>query len=39
MYHLLIEHRIDGLKLDGDHSLLERIVDAAAPVDEPLPVA
>jgi DNA-binding HxlR family transcriptional regulator len=39
MYHLLIEHRIDGLKLEGDSSLLERIVDAAAPVDEPLPVA
>jgi DNA-binding HxlR family transcriptional regulator len=39
MYHLLIEHRIDGVKLEGDSSLLERIVDAAAPVDEPLPVA
>jgi DNA-binding HxlR family transcriptional regulator len=39
MYHLLIEHRIDGLKLEGDSSLLERIVEAAAPVDEPLPVA
>ena len=39
MYHLLIEHRIDGLELEGDSSLLERIVDAAAPVDEPLPVA
>jgi len=39
MYHLLIEHRIEGLKLDGDSVLLERIVEAAAPVDEPLPVA
>ena len=39
MYRLLIEHRIDGLQLDGDRSLLERIVDAATPVDEPLPVA
>ena len=39
MYHLLIEHRIEGLKLEGDHSVLERIIENAAPVDEPLPVA
>lgn len=39
MYHLLIEHRIEGLQLAGDRSLLERIVDAAAPIDDPLPVA
>jgi DNA-binding HxlR family transcriptional regulator len=39
MYHLLIEHRIEGVRCEGDRSLLERIVDAAAPVEEPLPVA
>ena len=39
MYHLLIEHRIEGLELEGDHSLLERLVEAASPADEPIPVA
>lgn len=39
MYHLLIEHRIEGLKLEGDRSVLERIIENAAPVEEPLPVA
>jgi DNA-binding HxlR family transcriptional regulator len=39
MYYLLIEHRIEGLKLEGDYSLLERLVELAAPSDEPIPVA
>src|SRR6478736_574726 len=39
MYHLLIEHRIEGLELEGDYSVLERLVAAASPADQPIPVA
>ena len=36
MYHLLIEHRIDGATVEGNYKLLERVLAAAAP--EPVSV-
>jgi DNA-binding HxlR family transcriptional regulator len=36
MYHLLIEHRIEGVELEGDRQLLERLVEASTP--EAVPV-
>src|SRR4051812_14098089 len=39
MYGLLIEHRLDGIEVDGDRGLLERVVEALVPADEPIPVA
>src|ERR671934_280010 len=32
-YHLFVERRWDGVSVEGDHALLERMLDAAAPVD------
>jgi DNA-binding HxlR family transcriptional regulator len=33
MYHLLIEHRIVGIRIEGDRDLFQRIVSAAAPAE------
>jgi DNA-binding HxlR family transcriptional regulator len=33
MYHLLIEHRIEGISVEGDRELLERVLGAAAPAE------
>ena len=38
MYHLLIEHRIEGIEVEGDRELLERLIGAAAPKDTPVAV-
>jgi DNA-binding HxlR family transcriptional regulator len=35
MYNLLIEHRIEGIEVDGDRALLERLVEARTPAAEP----
>ena len=32
-YYLFVERRWDGVSVEGDHALLERMLDAAAPVD------
>ena len=37
LYHLLIEHRIDGATVEGNYKLLERVLSAAAP-SEPVAV-
>ncbi len=33
MYHLLIEHRIDGATVEGNYKLLEQVLAAAAPTE------
>jgi DNA-binding HxlR family transcriptional regulator len=37
MYHLLIEHRIDGATVEGNYQLLEQALTAATPEPEPVP--
>jgi DNA-binding HxlR family transcriptional regulator len=41
MYHLLIEHRLEGVKVEGNYQLLEQLISALAPVApvEQTPVA
>ena len=41
IYHLLIEHRLEGVKVEGNYQLLERLTSALAPADpvEKTPVA
>jgi DNA-binding HxlR family transcriptional regulator len=34
-YYLFVERRWDGVTVEGDRELLERLLDAAAPVEEP----
>src|SRR5262249_33795289 len=34
MYYLLIEHRLEGVKVEGNYKLLEQLVKALAPVAE-----
>jgi DNA-binding HxlR family transcriptional regulator len=36
-YYLFVERRWDGVKVEGDRALLERLLDAAAPLEEPVP--
>src|SRR5206468_8287691 len=38
MYYLLIEHRLEGVKVEGNYQLLERLVSAMAPA-EPVAVS
>jgi DNA-binding HxlR family transcriptional regulator len=33
MYHLLIEHRVDGATVEGNYKLLEQVLEAAAPTE------
>ncbi len=38
MYYALIEHRLDGVRVEGDRARFERLLDAARPAPrEPLP--
>ena len=36
-YYLFVERRWDGAEVEGDRALLERLLDAAAPLEEPVP--
>jgi DNA-binding HxlR family transcriptional regulator len=36
-YYLFVERRWDGVEVEGDRALLERLLDAAAPLEEPVP--
>jgi DNA-binding HxlR family transcriptional regulator len=36
-YHLFVERRWDGVEVEGDRELLERLLDAGAPLEEPVP--
>jgi len=36
-YYLFVERRWDGVAVEGDRALLERLLDAAAPLEEPVP--
>jgi len=38
MYHLLIEHRIEGATVEGNYKLLEQVIAAAAPEPAAVPV-
>lgn len=33
MYHLLIEHRLEGITVEGDREKLEQLIAAAAPIE------
>lgn len=35
-YYLFVERRWDGIDVEGDRELLEQLLDAAAPVEDPL---
>jgi DNA-binding HxlR family transcriptional regulator len=35
-YYLFVERRWDGVEVEGDRALLERLLDAAAPLEEPV---
>jgi DNA-binding HxlR family transcriptional regulator len=37
-YYLFVERRWDGVAVEGDRELLERLLDAAAPIEEPIAV-
>ena len=37
-YHLVVDRRADGVRIEGDHAVLERLLDAFTPAAEPLPV-
>jgi DNA-binding HxlR family transcriptional regulator len=37
-YYLFVERRWDGIDVEGDRELLEQLLDAAAPVEDPLVV-
>ena len=37
-YYLFVERRWEGVEVEGDRELLERLLDAAAPVEEPIAV-
>jgi DNA-binding HxlR family transcriptional regulator len=37
-YYLFVERRWDGVEVEGDRERLERLLDAAAPVEEPIAV-
>src|SRR4029450_8581802 len=37
-YYLFVERRCDGIEVEGDRELLEQLLDAAAPVEDPLVV-
>src|SRR5262245_41653236 len=37
-YYLFVERRWDGIEVEGDRELLELLLDAAAPVEDPLVV-
>ncbi len=37
-YHLFVERRWDDIEVEGDRELLEQLLDAAAPVEDPLVV-
>jgi len=37
LFHLLIEHRIEGIDVEGDRELLERLIRTAAPEHMPAP--
>jgi hypothetical protein len=37
-YYLFVERRWDGIEVEGDRELLEQLLDAAAPVEDPLTV-
>jgi DNA-binding HxlR family transcriptional regulator len=37
LFHLLIEHRIEGIDVEGDRELLERLIRTAAPEKMPAP--
>jgi DNA-binding HxlR family transcriptional regulator len=37
-YYLFVERRWDGIEIEGDRELLEQLLDAAAPVEDPLVV-
>jgi DNA-binding HxlR family transcriptional regulator len=37
-YYLFVERRWDGVEVEGDRELLERLLDAAAPIEEPIAV-
>jgi DNA-binding HxlR family transcriptional regulator len=39
IYWLFVERRLDGLTVEGDRKLLERLVDAAPPVEVPVSVS
>jgi DNA-binding HxlR family transcriptional regulator len=36
-YHLVVDRALDGVSIDGDRPLLERLIDAFSPTGEPLP--
>jgi DNA-binding HxlR family transcriptional regulator len=36
-YYLFVERRWDGVEVEGDRELLERLLDAGAPLEEPVP--
>jgi DNA-binding HxlR family transcriptional regulator len=36
-YHLVVDRQLDGVSIDGDRALLERLIDAFSPTGEPLP--
>jgi DNA-binding HxlR family transcriptional regulator len=38
VYHLLIEHRIEGATVEGNYKLLEQVIAAAAPEPAAVPV-
>ena len=35
-YYLFVERRWDGVTVEGDRALFERLLDAAAPVSDPV---
>jgi hypothetical protein len=37
-YYLFVERRWDGIDVEGNRELLEQLLDAAAPVEEPVVV-
>ncbi len=39
IYHMFVDRRLDLVSVEGDRDLLERLVEAAPPVEFELPAA